>query len=748
MKKIKSKDAVAEILGSVLLLSIAVSVFSVVYLDVLSDDGPSPETYVTLVGKLETKDDMINTVAFENRRGQILGPDTEIILTIGGDYGDRKSITINELNSYYSFLGDGWNIGEKIYPLLIFPEEFNDLTGIKVDANIIDKKSNSLVFWGRLQEGYEVPPGGRGGIWHFNEPSWEGNPLEVIDSSGNENHGTAYGDANTVDYNVSGLTYRSGHFDYLDGNDFVKVSDAWSLDITNQITMEAWIKPYNYYGTGTSALRDKFGYTPYIIHGPNNIFIVVSEDQQQEGRIQTVNITLHNPLNEDSIIESEKFGDAQTPRDFRPVISHISGDVYVVAYNNWKNGWGNHQRVYLQRFEINSTGGIDFIGNEIFDDNNSRIGQPNRPSITKVYDSESYSIFAIAYSIKIDNSRPAVGLIRTVKISSDGTWDYTGEWAEFDAGEGYDPSIFHVVDDVFAVVYRNSLNNGCIKKFIIDSNGFIADTGEVAEIDTVVKDPSIINIDGNIFAVIYRGTSNNGFIRVFRIPKDGGIDFIGASINIGVASCFNPYIICLSEQNYVITYSTDEYPGNVKGEYVGLEISNTGSIIDIQPPKIFEDGKGYTSTAVRISDRIFAVVYEVKGHEGDLKLILQEYASDLYSKGIYKLESYGIYANSTDVFVNINTKTIGAPIVADSWNHVALTYDKDATTDQMKLYVNGGSPKNTRILTEPIKITKNDLIFGDLIYGLIDEIAIFDRALTYKEVQNHFNNPGVFENVS
>jgi len=99
MKKIKSKDAVAEILGSVLLLSIAVSVFSVVYLDVLSDDGPSPETYVTLVGKLETKDDMINTVAFENRRGQILGPDTEIILTIGGDYGIHKSITINELNS-------------------------------------------------------------------------------------------------------------------------------------------------------------------------------------------------------------------------------------------------------------------------------------------------------------------------------------------------------------------------------------------------------------------------------------------------------------------------------------------------------------------------------------------------------------------------------------------------------------------------------------------------------------------------
>ena len=727
----ENRNAVSEIVGMILLLALAISVISVFYMQAMSYENPVSEPNITLLARIES-----GNIVIEHVKGDSLPLYTQMRLLIAGKI--EKVVEVEDFIFYHNDLKDRWNIGEKVVY-----DEF-DLTDVQVECKIVDQASNSLLLWGTLQEGYIIPPFGSGGIWHFNEPFWNGTSHEVKDSSGNNNHGTAYNDATTVNNNVDGLTNRSGYFDYLDGNDFVYVSDAWSLDITNQITMEAWIKPYDIYGTGNSALRDKFGYTPYIIHGSNDTYIVVSEDQQQKGRIQTINITLYTPLDNDSIIESENFGLAQTPRDLWPIVSHISDNVYVVAYNNWSTGWGSHHKVYLQRFEIDSTGGIDFIGNEIFDDNNSRIGQPNRPSITKVYASESYSIFAIAYSIKVDNSHPAVGLIRTVKISSDGTWSYTGEWAEFDTEEGYEPTIFHVVDDVFAIVYRNSLNNGCIKKFLIDSNGFINDTGEVAEIGTVVIEPSVINIDGDIFAVVYRDASNNGFIRFFRIPIVGEID-IGNPTDLGVTSCFNPCITCLSDQYYVITYFTAKYPGDSKGEYIALEISNNGSIIDIELPKRFEDGKGYTPVVVRISDRIFAVVYEVKGHEGDLKLIQQEHPSDRYTKGIYKLESYGIFTNSNEVFVNINTRTISAPIIADSWNHIVLTYDKDASIDQMKLYVNG-TLENTKILTEPIRITKNNLIFGDLFYGLIDEIAIFDRAFTYEEVQNHYNNPGVFEN--
>jgi hypothetical protein len=53
-------------------------------------------------------------------------------------------------------------------------------------------------------------------------------------------------------------------------------------------------------------------------------------------------------------------------------------------------------------------------------------------------------------------------------------------------------------------------------------------------------------------------------------------------------------------------------------------------------------------------------------------------------------------------------------------------------------------------MTEAIEITDSNLIFGDLFYGLIDEIGIYDKALNYTEVQNHFKQfaPIIIFNVN
>ena len=127
------------------------------------------------------------------------------------------------------------------------------------------------------------------------------------------------------------------------------------------------------------------------------------------------------------------------------------------------------------------------------------------------------------------------------------------------------------------------------------------------------------------------------------------------------------------------------------------------------------------SIAIKISERDFGIVFDSLsggyGHPGYLMPIKMEYPSDVYSKGICKLGSYGIYANSNNVFANINTISINTSIVANSWNYVVLTYDQI----QMKLYVNG-ILKASKPLTEKIKITDSNLIFGDLFYGLIDEV--------------------------
>jgi hypothetical protein len=75
-------------------------------------------------------------------------------------------------------------------------------------------------------------PAGLVGAWSFDESTGK----SVLDSSGNLNHGT-----------VSGASRTAGKFGnalQFDGvNDMVTVADADSLDLTEAMTLEAWVKP-------------------------------------------------------------------------------------------------------------------------------------------------------------------------------------------------------------------------------------------------------------------------------------------------------------------------------------------------------------------------------------------------------------------------------------------------------------------------------------------------------------------------
>jgi len=66
--KIKTKrrdTAVSEIVGAIVLLAIAIAVFSVIYMNVLSDEGPDPNAYATVIGKMENGHPI-----FEHQRGE------------------------------------------------------------------------------------------------------------------------------------------------------------------------------------------------------------------------------------------------------------------------------------------------------------------------------------------------------------------------------------------------------------------------------------------------------------------------------------------------------------------------------------------------------------------------------------------------------------------------------------------------------------------------------------------------------
>jgi hypothetical protein len=86
----------------------------------------------------------------------------------------------------------------------------------------------------------------------------------------------------------------------------------------------------------------------------------------------------------------------------------------------------------------------------------------------------------------------------------------------------------------------------------------------------------------------------------------------------------------------------------------------------------------------------------------------------------------------------------------DQWNHVAVTVDGS----QIKIYINGTLDKTIDSTGDIITNSYYDLgiaataavegVFEDFFHGLIDEVRIYNRALSATEVQEHYQ--GVFSN--
>jgi O-glycosyl hydrolase len=113
-------------------------------------------------------------------------------------------------------------------------------------------------------------------------------------------------------------------------------------------------------------------------------------------------------------------------------------------------------------------------------------------------------------------------------------------------------------------------------------------------------------------------------------------------------------------------------------------------------------------------------------------------------------EVYGLYASqdgpsplgAVRIGGFYSTATSGATVPLDSWSHLASTYDGQF----LRLYVNG-----TEVASVPaagtVEVSSGALriggnaIWGEFFAGLIDEVRIYNRALTAAEVQADMNAP-------
>jgi glucose/arabinose dehydrogenase len=99
------------------------------------------------------------------------------------------------------------------------------------------------------------PATGLVGAWAFNEASG----ATATDGSGTGNAGTVSGPTR-----VAGHTGNALSFDGV--NDSVTVADANSLDLTNRMTLEAWVRPANASDWRTVLLKEQSGQLAYALY--------------------------------------------------------------------------------------------------------------------------------------------------------------------------------------------------------------------------------------------------------------------------------------------------------------------------------------------------------------------------------------------------------------------------------------------------------------------------------------------------
>lgn len=134
----RANKAVAEIVGTLLLLGIAVTLFSVIYLSVLTVFHSTTRPSVNLICTVEE-----NNVILEHRGGKTLDLDTEFTVTIAGT---NEKFTVGDYLNNESRDNGVWNIGERV----VYPT--GDIRDLEVSVTVVDVKSNSVIMMATLQE--------------------------------------------------------------------------------------------------------------------------------------------------------------------------------------------------------------------------------------------------------------------------------------------------------------------------------------------------------------------------------------------------------------------------------------------------------------------------------------------------------------------------------------------------------------------------------------------------------------------
>jgi len=561
-------SAVSEVVGTLLLVSIGITLFTLLALVVfnipyLAFSSQTPN--VSIIGMVDDH----NNVILVHCGGPSLPLDTKVTLSFA-----ETKITVNAGdNLSASDKANGkWDIGERF----VFHYMFGNIKNLLISTIVVDPVSKSVVLQGVVQEGSslalpyaETLPATHVtthsaylnmrydfrlhamGIKQTNLYYWRAGWTEfrlVRSWENGEQSGTNYtfidgleDDTDyffiaSVKYNLSNsnvdviingttlrfhtLTFNVGlwHFDEPSG---LKVNDS-SL-YHNNGTM---LPPYEELAPQRNLMPDAVKNRSLSFNGLNDYVRVNHSDSLNITENLTIETWLHplkNSTTLEGIVQSlnkTQFG-LQNYSSITPDIIHLnqSQKTYAIVSR------GVDGRGYLITLNITETGEIIKNATTCIRDSYIFESQQNCFCPRIIYVAKSNDLYAIVYS-KFDNAFGYYGFIITVHIANNGT--ITKPFLvkrQLLNWECYQPKIINISGNIYGIFYTQPKYNyaGWVSTVNITDSGIkVIYNFTYPDSYGEMKDYDIIHTSGQYFSIVYSGFDlTNALIRRVRISQDG-----------------------------------------------------------------------------------------------------------------------------------------------------------------------------------------------------------------------------------
>ena len=472
----------------------------------------------------------------------------------------------------------------------------------------------------------------------------------AFDYSGRNNDGILYyGPVWTASVNNTGLV-----FDGID--DYVQVNDHSSLDVTDGVSIEAWVNTLNFSEGKYADIKNvidtsEFGlfsvYEPNLIHISGDVFAVVCRGNSNYGYINTIRISGTGEI-DPTVIDSYRFYGAAC---YFPNITQINGDIYAIAFQ------GPGDDGYIRTVQIANDGIINPL---IIDTLEFDTAQGIEPYITHV----ANDIYAIAYTGDKND-----GYLATVTIHSDGTIDNTViDKKAFDAitevnamGQSREFDIIHINGDKYGIVYKNRDSDGEIRTITITGAGMITSPNRM---DGYYEDkntfdvfdgwrPDIIHIAGEYYGIVYKGFENSGTVRTIKLKNDGQIEVTFNRFKFDLTYGYDGKIIHIANNWYAVAYTRFVGGSTYYGYLRTFQLMNDGTVNEAGNDTYkFESYQCFEPNILHVNGDVYAISYRGSNGDGIIKTV-QILVNGSIIKSIVDAGEIGIFDCEQPMIINV-----------------------------------------------------------------------------------------------